>query len=69
MERSQNESLHFSTISLDFLLHAVHNNLYYFLGKFLGVFNEFSVYVFEDLPWFEIVYCTDHNQTGLPHEY
>ena len=61
--------LHFSTISLDFLLHAVHNNLYYFLGKFLDVFNEFSVYVFEHLLWFEIVYCTDHNQTGLPHEY
>ena len=59
--------LHFSTISLDFLLLAVH--LYYFLDKFLGVFNEFSVYVFEDLPWFEIDYCTDHNQTGLPHEY
>ena len=61
--------LHFSTISLDFLLHTVHKNLYYSLDKFLCVFNEFSLYVFEDLPWFEIVYCTDHNQTGLPHEY
>ena len=56
--------LHFSTI-----IHVVQNNLYYFLDINLVLFNESSVYAFRHLPWFEIVYCTDHNQTGLPHEY